>query len=127
MDDLDREFNRAARNRRKQRSPGIHNEVCVGCGCDIAKGRLEEDHIAGRKSDDRVWPLCPSCHRKRTEMQQDDEPLPSQNPRNVFEVIGRWLLAMAEYFELLRDTLWRFGVFLIDLARQGYGAELKFP
>jgi hypothetical protein len=44
-----------------------------------------------------------------------------------FEVIGRWLLSVAEYFELMCDTFRRFGEFLIDLARQGHGAELSFP
>jgi hypothetical protein len=45
----------------------------------------------------------------------------------VFEVIGRWLLSVVEYFELMLGTFRRFGEFLIELARQGYGAELKFP
>ena len=64
--------------------------------------------------------------RKRSELQRE-EPPPTENPRNVFEVIGRWLLSVAEYFEIMCETFRRFGEFLIELARQGYGAELEFP
>jgi hypothetical protein len=57
---------------------------------------------------------------------QREQPSPSDNPRNVFEVIGHWLLGMAEYFEMLIRTLRKFGEFL-ELAKQGYGADLRFP
>jgi len=67
-----------------------------------------------------------SCHHRRSELQREETP-PTDNPRNVFEVIGRWLLSVAEYFELMCDTFRLFGEFLIDLARRGYGAELGFP
>ena len=80
--------------------------------------------MTGRKHGDLVWPLCLPCHHKRSELQRE-EPPPTHNPRNVFEVIGRWLLSVAEYFELMCETFRRFGEFLIELARQGYGAELK--
>jgi hypothetical protein len=125
MKEIDRKLKRAIRRRRKQRLPGIHNEVCIGCAGDIASGKKVDDHIAGWKSDDTVWPLCVKCDQSRQEMQYDDEPPRSVNPRNVFEVIGRWLLALAEYFELMRNALTRFGMFLIGLAQQGYGAELQ--
>jgi hypothetical protein len=125
MTPIDRELHRAAVKSKKERLAGIHNEVCVGCGGDLAAGK-EDDHIAGRKHDDLVWPLCPRCHHTRSELQRE-EPPPTTNPRNVFEVIGRWLLSVAEYFELMCETFRRFGKYLIELARQGYGAELKFP
>ena len=41
-------------------------------------------------------------------------------------MIGRWLLGIAGYFGILMSTLRRFGVFLIDLAKGGYGDELSF-
>jgi hypothetical protein len=56
-----------------------------------------------------------------------EEPPLTNNPRNVFEVIGRWLLGMAEYFEMMIRHLQRFGEFLIELARRGYGNELCLP
>jgi len=125
MTSLERDLHRAAVRNKKERLPGIHNEVCLGCGCDLADSK-EDDHMVGRKHGDRVWPLCIPCHRKRSELQRE-EPPPTANPRNALEVIGRWLLSVKEYFELMCETLERFGRFLIDLARQGYGAELKLP
>jgi hypothetical protein len=110
---------------KKERLAGIHNEVCIGCGGDLAEGK-EDDHMIGRKHGDLVWPLCLPCHHKRCELQRE-EPPPTDNPRNVLEVIGRWLSSVTEYFELMCERFRRFGEFLIDLARQGYGAELKLP
>jgi hypothetical protein len=122
---LERKLHRAAVTSKKERIEGIHNEVCIGCGADLAAGK-EDDHIIGRKHGDLVWPLCLKCHRGRTELQRE-ESSPTKNPRNVLEVIGRWLLSVAEYFELMCETFRRFGEYLIELARQGYGTELKFP
>ncbi len=124
-DDLDRELNLAANRNRKKRLPGIHNEVCLGCANDLDSSK-EDDHMAGRKHDDIVWPLCQPCHHTRSEYQRE-QPKPSGNPRNVFAVIGRWLLSIAEYFELMCDTLRKFGEYLIELAKRGYGDELQFP
>ena len=125
MKPIDRELHRAAVRNRKERLAGIHNVTCIGCGCELAAGK-EDDHIIGRKHGDLVWPLCLPCHRKRSELQRE-EPPPTGNPRNVLEIIGRWLLSVAEYFEFMCETFRRFGEYLIELARQGYGAELKFP
>lgn len=126
MTPIERELHRAAVKNRKERLTGVHNEVCIGCACDLAIGK-EDDHMIGRKHGDLVWPLCKaSCHPKRTELQRE-EPPPTSTPRNVFEVIGRWLLSVAEYFELMCETFRQFGKYLIELARQGYGAELKLP
>jgi hypothetical protein len=58
---------------------------------------------------------------------QNFEPPGGENPRNVFEIIGRWLLGIAEWFELIIEKLYDFGEFLIGLARQGYGEDLRFP
>jgi hypothetical protein len=123
MTPIERELHRAAVKNKKERLSGVHNEVCLGCGGDLAQGK-EDDHIIGRKHGDLVWPLCLPCHHRRSELQRE-EPPSTDNPRYVFEVIGRWLLSVAEYFELMCDTFRRFGEFLIEIARQGYGADLK--
>jgi hypothetical protein len=99
---------------------------CIRCGEDRI-WRLELDHIAGEKHDpDACAPLCKNCHMERSFM-QDREPNGGENPQNVFEVIGRWLLGIAEWLELIVKKLYEFGEFLIGLAKEGYGAELKFP
>jgi hypothetical protein len=125
MAPIERKLHRAAVKNKKERLFGIHNEICLGCGRDLALGK-EDDHIIGRKHGDLVWPLCLDCHHKRSELQRE-EPPSTPNPRNAVEVIGRWLLSVAEYFEFICETFRRFGEFLIELARQGYGAELKLP
>jgi hypothetical protein len=125
MTPIERKLHRAAVKNKKERLSGIHNEVCLGCGRDLAEGK-EDDHVIGRKHGDLVWPLCLDCHHKRSELQRE-EPPPTSNPRNALEVIGRWLLSLREYLELTLEMIGRFGEFLIELARQGYGAELKLP
>jgi hypothetical protein len=46
MTPIERELRRAAVKNKKERLSGIHNEVCLGCGCDLAQGK-EDDHMAG--------------------------------------------------------------------------------
>jgi hypothetical protein len=127
MDSLHREAHMEAERQRKRRkfwALGITNHVCALCPEDDPLC-LEVEHPAGQAHDDTVILLCCNHHRKRTADQRCD-PSPSENPRNVFEVIGRWLLSIASYFELLTNTLRRFGEYLINLAKAGYGDDLRF-
>ena len=57
MTPIERDLHRAAVKNKKERLSGIHNEVCIGCGRDLAQGK-EDDHMIGRKHGDLVWPLC---------------------------------------------------------------------
>jgi hypothetical protein len=104
---------------------GFHDPKCVVC-VDNCIWRLELDHIASQKHDPTTAPLCGNCHADRT-FAQSLEPAGGDNPKNVFEVIGRWLLGIAEWFELIVEKLYEFGEFLIDLAKKGYGGDLTFP
>ena len=125
---IKRELQLEAERQKKRRKFAVHGHehfVCTICGEDEVLC-LIEDHVAGRKHDDALRLICENCDCKRTADQRCDPP-PGPNPRNVFEVIGRWLLSLAAYFDLLKNTLRRFGLFLIDLARQGYGDEFAFP
>ena len=127
MTPLERKLHRAAVKSKKERMPGIHNEICIGCAADLTKISKEDDHMAGRKHSDLVWPLCKQkCHPQRSEYQREQRPA-SKDRRNVFEVIGRWIKCVAEYFELMTPMLHQFGDFLIALAARGYGAELELP
>ncbi len=127
MDDLHRAAHLAAERQKKRRqfwALGTEHHVCPICGEDDPLC-LVPDHVAGRAHDDTVVLICVNCHLKRTADQRCD-PSPSTNPHNVFEVIGRWLLSLASYFELMKDALRRFGEFLINLAKAGYGDDLSF-
>ena len=126
-DDLEREIQLTAERQKKRRkfdSHGLHDHVCTLCGEDDMLC-LIEDHVAGRRHDDALRLICENCDCKRTADQRCDPPA-GPNPRNVFEVIGRWLLSLASYFELLKDKLREFGLFLIGLAKSGYGDEFSF-
>jgi hypothetical protein len=125
MSELERERFRDGRLRAAHRRLGSPRPVCVICGYDKPHG-LEREHPAGRKHDDTTIFMCRNCHAERSERQRE-QPRGGADPRNVFEVLGRWLLSMAEYFELIIATLRRFGEFLIGLARQGYGSEFTVP
>jgi hypothetical protein len=128
MHDLERELFRDKRRRTALRRLGSDRATCLICG-DTNPHHLaigEHDHIAGQKHADETVFLCKHCHIDRTEL-QGEEPGGGSDPRNPFEVIGRWLLGIAEYCELLMVTLRRFGNFLIGLARQGYGSDLSLP
>lgn len=117
---------READMRERFRRAGFPDPRCVACG-ESRIWRLELDHIAGQKHDATCSPLCRSCHAARTFLQQNLEPSGGQNPQNVFEVIGRWLLGIAEWFELVGANLYQYGEFLVGLAKQGYGGELRLP
>src|SRR4051794_39848702 len=129
MDDFERKAFRASRLRAHQRrlkathascqECGVSDLGCLVCGEDDPD-LLEADHIAGRKHDDTTFHLCRNHHALRSDLQRE-EPKGGSDPKNPLEIIGRWLLGIAQYFELLIDTLRLFGEFLIELARKGYG------
>jgi hypothetical protein len=127
MDKLHREAHLEAERQKKRQKfwrLGVTNHVCCLCPqADVLA--LIQDHVAGRKHDDTIRLICRNCDAMRTADQRCD-PSPSENPQNVFEVIGRWLLSMASYFEILVDRLRLFGEFLINLAKAGYGNEFSF-
>jgi hypothetical protein len=123
---------RARRVSQKLREMGLEDAVCLGCGStDLST--FEFDHIAGRKHDDQLWPLCQDCHQEKTFMGYLD-PTATDSPTAVFDVIGHWLLNLANYGDLLIrfievviTKLRLYGEFLVGLAKQGYGSELALP
>jgi len=118
--------------RKKLKALKIERGICLGCGStDVST--FEFDHIPGRKHHDRRWPLCFDCHQEKTFMGYLDPP-PSTNPNNVFDVIGHWLLNVANYLdiairflEIVISQFRAYGVYLVGLANQGYGDELAVP
>ena len=123
--DRTRDRTREENGRTRAQKAGFSEPRCIVCGEDRF-WRLEFDHIAGQNHDATSAPLCTNCHADRTFL-QSTEPKGGENPKNVLEVIGRWLLGIAEWFELILDTLYLFGEYLIGLARNGYGTDLKLP
>jgi hypothetical protein len=125
MKDIDEELARAAGKRKKKRRLGKDELCCPICG-ETHPAAFEFDHVAGKMHDDQEQELCKTHHAIRT-AEQLLQPPPTDNPQNPLERIGRWLLGMAAYLEMLVPFLKRFGTFLIELARQGYGDGLELP
>jgi hypothetical protein len=86
---------------------------------------LQLDHIAGQKHDAIHWPLCCNCHAERSFFQRVEAEADG-DPKNPLRIIGEWLKGIAQWLELIVDKLYDFGEFLINLAKQGYGGDLRF-
>jgi hypothetical protein len=114
MDDDDREFAREARHRKNLERLGFDDPRCLFCGEDDVRC-LELDHVAGRSHSDDVWPLCRNCHATRTDLQKDHPPKVAP-PKDSLEVIGRFLLGLADFFEMLIGRLREYGETLIAMA-----------
>lgn len=109
--------------RERLQQAGFPNPKCALCP-ESRIWCLELDHLAGRKHDNTCWPLCCNCHEERNFVQRL-EPGGCDNPQNQFEVIGRWLLGIAEWLELIIDKLYEFGEYLINRAKQDHGGDLQ--
>jgi 5-methylcytosine-specific restriction endonuclease McrA len=105
---------REARLRRKLENLGFDEPKCLFCGEDDPFC-LELDHIAGRAHDETVWPLCRNCHARRTHLQKDHPPK-GPDLRQEDEQLGRFLLGLADFFEMLIEKLRAWGSELIAKA-----------
>jgi hypothetical protein len=105
---------RAIRLERAHERLGSNEPRCLHCGEDSVHC-LELHHVAGQAMHDDVVTECRNCHRKVTELQKDHPPILSQPP-HILEVIGRYLLGIADLFRLLIDRLDEYGRKLIELA-----------
>src|SRR4051794_16420786 len=92
---------------------GDWNAACVVCG-ESNPHCLQLHHLQGKKYSDDEAPLCLNCHKKVTDAQLD-HPNPAAKSEPVqLEVIGRWLLGLADLFELLVERLREYGKFLME-------------
>ena len=106
-----------ARERRRQNALerlGTNNPRCL-CGEDDWR-TLEKHHVAGQAYDDFICIQCRNCHRKLSD-QQKDHPDTTGEPIGLPETIGRFLLGLADFFELLIEKLREFGTALIESVR----------
>ena len=76
---------------------------------------FENHHIAGRRYHGMTARECLNCHAKLTALQKGHPPRKDGNP-SYEEIIGRFLLGLADLFELLIETLRKFGQYLIEQA-----------
>lgn len=121
MDDtLSPEEMRRERDYRRLRT---RNPICLHCGYHNHPAAMELAHIAPHKFHDDAGVLCSNCHREVSDPEKDLPYAPqTQNPQ--IETIGRYLLALAEWFERIARTIAEFGAFLLALAERAPAIEI---
>ena len=113
MDDREKRIERQKQNALER--AGTNEPVCSICG-ESHWSVFEKHHIAGRRYSDMTVRLCKNCHAKATGLQHGHPPHASGKPTTE-EIIGRLLLNLADFFELLIESLRKFGMYLIEMAR----------
>jgi hypothetical protein len=93
------ELNRERRRQRALERLGSNNPRCVVCGCDDPLA-LELHHLAGQSFGDDVAPVCRNCHRRLSDYQKDHV-VDQASPPGEVEPIRRFLLGLADLFEML--------------------------
>jgi len=109
----EQELNRGRRRQRALERLGSNNPRCVICGYDDPLA-LELHHIAGRAFDDQQVPVCRNCHRRLSDYQKDHS-LGQGKPTGEIEPIRRFLLGLADLFEMLVKRLREFATKLAAL------------
>lgn len=110
--DLDQE----RRKQRRLERLGTQNPACAAPGCGETDWRcLELHHIADHGCAPMTAIYCANCHRKLTDAQKD-HPLHSDSADPFLELVGRFLLGLAELLKLTIDKLMAFGEALIARA-----------
>lgn len=98
--------------------------ICLHCGYCNHPAAMELAHIAPRKFHDDAGVLCSNCHREMSDPEKDLSYAPqSINPE--METIGRYLLALSEWFIRIAETIAAFGRWLMEQAEhvRPYQAE----
>jgi hypothetical protein len=113
----DFELGRQRREQRALERLGSNNPSCVICGCDDPFA-LELHHIAGRAFDDETVRVCRNCHARLTDHQRDHSP--AKPAGGLVEPIRRFLLGLADLFEMLVKRLREFATSLADLDGAGH-------
>jgi hypothetical protein len=111
MDKL--ELNRERRRQRALERLGSNNPQCVVCGCDDPLA-LELHHLAGQAFGDDMAPVCRNCHRRLSDYQKDHA-IGQTSPSGEIEPIRRFLLGLADLFEMLVKRLREFAAKLAAL------------
>ena len=104
---------------------GTNYPACVICG-EVHWNVFEKHHIAGCRYCDETVLHCKNCHAKATALQYGHPPLVDGEP-TMEEKIGRLLLGLADFFELLIETLRKFGNYLIEAANNAAESASKVP
>ena len=117
-DELERLRIRTEVKQKTLRRLGVKSICCVECGEDNPVA-FEKDHVDGRKHSDELRILCKRCHPIRTSRQLTEHPPTGPNPKNVFEVGARFLLAEADYHDATGERKRKLADMMLRLAKRG--------
>ena len=96
--------------------------ICLSCGYSKSSSALELAHFAPREFHDDAGVLCSNCHREMSDAEKDLSYSPqSANPQ--METIGRYLIALSEWFLRIANTIAAFGEWLLDFAENEEAIE----
>lgn len=97
---------------------GTDKPKCIYC--DESDWRcLELHHVAGQAFDGFTAIACRNCHRKLSDMQRDHpRMIDTGDEPNFLEVVGRFLLGLADLFFQLVRVMREFGNKMIALAQR---------
>jgi hypothetical protein len=95
---------------------GGQSKQCVICP-ESYESCIEQHHIAARANHPETHPVCRNCHRKLSDAQRD-HPAQVSSPPSLLEVVGHYLLGLADMLVLVAQSLIAFGKDLIAQARQ---------
>jgi hypothetical protein len=112
-----RELNRQRRMQRALERLGSNNPRCVICGCDDPLA-LELHHVAGQAYGHDMVIVCRNCHRRLSDYQKDHSLGQAKQPTEI-EPIRRFLLGLADLFEMLVKRLREFAAKLAPIESAG--------
>ena len=118
MNERERRIERQKQNRLEKLR--TNDPICLTCP-ETHWNCFEEHHIAGEQYSGLTVRQCKNCHAKETALQNGHPPSVG-GPPTMEETIGRLLLGLADFFELLIDTLREFGEYLVEKARSAGNA-----
>lgn len=95
---------------------GTREPVCVGCG-ESDPFCLELHHLAGRTQHNDTGIVCRNCHRKLSDLQLGHAPLAAPGSLGHSEIVGHYLLGLADLLSMIAMTLTAFGRRLVGRAR----------
>ncbi|WP_417476657.1 hypothetical protein [Maricaulis sp.] len=92
---------------------GTRSPSCVACA-ETDPRCMELHHIAGQAQHDDLAIVCRNCHRKFSDAQYDRTATDAAHP--TMEVIGHYLVGLADLFRMLAERLAEFGEWLLASA-----------